>query len=175
VCVCVCVLSIDVELWHCVILQVLLAETNANESPQIQSTRMLSAVRRHAGSAGASLWPLCWKQLSFSATWPERQPRLRQSVVTGTYRHILWCIPSFRLFWKSSYIHVHIDSSFYERLRSLTSRSLSEYSLNEDEFEGSEVLTAVVMKNSIFWDGGDLFLRNVYWILTDCMALYPRR
>jgi hypothetical protein len=64
---------------------------------------------------------------------------------------------------------------------------------------GFEVLTAVVMKSTIFWDitqniclppaftliscsaifdpedGGDMFLRNVGSYSTDYKALYPRR
>jgi hypothetical protein len=54
-----------------------------------------------------------------------------------------------------------------------------------------EVLTAVVMKSSDFWDitpcstwksadiseerVASMFLRNVGWLLVDYMALYPRR
>jgi hypothetical protein len=54
-------------------------------------------------------------------------------------------------------------------------------------FIGFEVLTAVTMKSSVFWDitscspvldpenGGDMFLRNVDWLSLDCTDLYPRR
>jgi hypothetical protein len=53
---------------------------------------------------------------------------------------------------------------------------------------GLKVLTAVVMKRSIYWDitpcgslklsrrfGGDMFLRNLNYLSTDYTALYPRR
>jgi hypothetical protein len=55
---------------------------------------------------------------------------------------------------------------------------------------GFEILTAVVVNCSVFWDmercsplklffnsedGGDVFLRNVGWLSADCTALYTRR
>jgi hypothetical protein len=51
---------------------------------------------------------------------------------------------------------------------------------------GFEVLTAVIMKSYVFWDitprsqlkvkmEGNMFLRNVGWLSTDCTAFHPRK